>query len=187
MEDLTTAMARAADTLSESLAQPCATGSQTRYGTVVANNGSTLDVAMAGGTVTGVLMTTACCSAVAGDRVLLDVTGPLVTATGILANSGNGPYVKLLWSGSAAAGTTIALAGVAEWAIIGVKLGGDAAVLPGARCPDNDRCQYHCGAMVTGATSYWAALSVYDTTVRIDGVGSQGGSKVTRIYGFLKG
>ena len=96
MGDLTTAMARAADTLSESLAQPCATGSQTRYGTVVANNGSTLDVAMAGGTVTGVLMTTACCSAVAGDRVLLDVTGPLVTATGILANSDNGPYVK--WS-----------------------------------------------------------------------------------------
>lgn len=93
MEDLTTAMARAADTLSESLAAPRSTGSQTRYGTVVANNGSTLDVAMAGGTVTGVLMTTACCSAVAGDRVLLDVTGPLVTATGILANSDNGPYV----------------------------------------------------------------------------------------------
>lgn len=96
MGDLTTAMARAADTLSESLAAPRTTGSQTRYGTVVANNGSTLDVAMAGGTIAGVPMTTACCSAVAGDRVLLDVTGPLVTATGILANSDNGPYVK--WS-----------------------------------------------------------------------------------------
>lgn len=95
MGDLTTAMARAADTLSESLAAPRTTGSQTRYGTVVANNGSTLDVAMAGGTIAGVPMTTACCSAVAGDRVLLDVTGPLVTATGILANSGNGPYVLL--------------------------------------------------------------------------------------------
>ena len=96
MDDLTTAMARAADTLSESLAAPRSTGSQTRYGTVVANNGSTLDVAMAGGTIAGVPMTTACCSAVAGDRVLLDVTGPLVTATGILANSDNGPYVKLV-------------------------------------------------------------------------------------------
>lgn len=96
MSDLTTAMARAADTLSESLAAPRASGSQTRYGTVVANNGSTLDVAMAGGTIAGVPMTTACCSAVAGDRVLLDVTGPLVTATGILANSDNGPYVKLM-------------------------------------------------------------------------------------------
>lgn len=96
MSDLTTAMARAADTLSESLAAPRASGSQTRYGTVVANNGSTLDVAMAGGTIAGVPMTTACCSAVAGDRVLLDVTGPLVTATGILANSDNGPYVKLV-------------------------------------------------------------------------------------------
>ena len=99
----------------------------------------------------------------------------------------NGPYVKLLWSGSAAAGTTITLAGVAEWAIIGVKLGADGATLLGARFPDTDRYQYHCSAVVTGHTSYWAALSVFDTTVEIGSVGSQGGSKVTCIYGFLKG
>lgn len=110
MGDLTTAMARAADTLSESLAAPRTTGSQTRYGTVVANNGSTLDVAMAGGTIAGVPMTTACCSAVAGDRVLLDVTGPLVTATGILANSDNGPYVKrsgVRWYTAVHSGTSV--------------------------------------------------------------------------------
>ncbi len=94
MADLVTAMERAADTLSESLAAPAAVGSLTRYGTVVANNGTTLDVAVAGGTMAGVLMTTACCAAVPGDRVLLDVNGPLVTATGILANADNGPYVK---------------------------------------------------------------------------------------------
>ena len=122
MSDLTTAMARAADTLSESLAQPCATGSQTRYGTVVANNGSTLDVAMAGGTVTGVLMTTACCSAVAGDRVLLDVTGPLVTATGILANSDNGPYVKPTVSTPFAGATLYRIDGVAVLQITNLTL-----------------------------------------------------------------
>ena len=122
MGDLTTAMARAADTLSESLAQPCATGSQTRYGTVVANNGSTLDVAMAGGTVTGVLMTTACCSAVAGDRVLLDVTGPLVTATGILANSDNGPYVKPTVSTPFAGATLYRVDGIAVLQITNLTL-----------------------------------------------------------------
>lgn len=100
---------------------------------------------------------------------------------------GNGPYVKLLWSGSAAVETTIALAGVAEWAIIGVTLGTDGATLLGARFPDTDRCQYHCGTTVTGHTSYWAVLNVYDETVKISGVGSQGGSKVTRIYGILRG
>ncbi len=115
MDNLTTAMARAADTLSESLAAPRAAGSQTRYGTVVANNGSTLDVAMAGGTIAGVPMTTACCSAVAGDRVLLDVTGPLVTATGILANADNGPYVKFLY-GSA---TTADVPGYCLYAVNG--------------------------------------------------------------------
>lgn len=56
-----------------------------RYATVVANNGATLDVSVSGGVVPGVAMLTSCASAKAGDRCLLLVDGPLVTAIGILA------------------------------------------------------------------------------------------------------
>ena len=56
-----------------------------RYATVVANNGATLDVSVSGGVVPGVAMLTSCASAQAGDRCLLLVDGPLVTAIGLLA------------------------------------------------------------------------------------------------------
>ena len=63
---------------------PSGAGSH-RYATVAANNGATLDVSLAGGTLKGVSMLTSCSSAKAGDRCLLLVDGPLVTAIGILA------------------------------------------------------------------------------------------------------
>lgn len=56
-----------------------------RYATVTANNGATLDVSLAGGSIGGVPMLTSCSSAKVGDRCLLLVDGPLVTAVGILA------------------------------------------------------------------------------------------------------
>ena len=91
--ELAIAMRDAGTELAETFANRGSSGSRTRYGTVTANNGATLDVELAGGSVSGVPMTTACVGARAGDRVLLTVDGPLVTATGILATSDNGPYV----------------------------------------------------------------------------------------------
>lgn len=91
--ELAIAMRDAGTELAETFANRGSSGSRTRYGTVTANNGATLDVELAGGSVSGVPMTTACTGAKPGDRVLLTVDGPLVTATGILATSDNGPYV----------------------------------------------------------------------------------------------
>lgn len=93
--ELAIAMRDAGTELAETFANRDSSGSRTRYGTVTANNGATLDVKLAGGSVSGVPMTTACVGARAGDRVLLTVDGPLITATGILATSDNGPYVDL--------------------------------------------------------------------------------------------
>ena len=93
--ELAIAMRDAGTELAETFANRDSSGSRTRYGTVTANNGATLDVKLAGGSVSGVPMTTACVGARAGDRVLLTVDGPLITATGILATSDNGPYVML--------------------------------------------------------------------------------------------
>ena len=93
-DELAIAMRDAGAELAETFSSRGYSGPRTRYGTVTANNGTTLDVALAGGTVPGVPMTTACVGARAGDRVLLTVDGPLVTATGILATADNGPYVK---------------------------------------------------------------------------------------------
>ena len=93
-DGLEIAMRDAGAELAETFSSRGYSGPRTRYGTVVANNGTTLDVALAGGTVPGVPMTTACCGARKGDRVLLTVDGPLVTATGVIANADNGPYVK---------------------------------------------------------------------------------------------
>lgn len=92
-DELAIAMRDAGAELAETFSSRGYSGPRTRYGTVTANNGTTLDVALAGGTVPGVPMTTACVGARAGDRVLLTVDGPLVTATGILATADNGPYV----------------------------------------------------------------------------------------------
>lgn len=92
--ELAIAMRDAGTELAETFANRDSSGSRTRYGTVMANNGATLDVELAGGSVSGVPMTTACVGARAGDRVLLTVDGPLITATGILATADNGPYVK---------------------------------------------------------------------------------------------
>ena len=91
--ELAIAMRDAGTELAETFANRDSSGSRTRYGTVTANNGATLDVELAGGSVSGVPMTTACVGARAGDRVLLTVDGPLITATGILATADNGPYV----------------------------------------------------------------------------------------------
>ena len=93
--ELAIAMRDAGTELAETFANRDSSGSRTRYGTVMANNGATLDVKLAGGSVSGVPMTTACVGARAGDRVLLTVDGPLITATGILATADNGPYVTL--------------------------------------------------------------------------------------------
>lgn len=93
--ELAIAMRDAGTELAETFANRDSSGLRTRYGTVMANNGATLDVELAGGSVSGVPMTTACAGAKAGDRVLLTVDGPLVTATGILATGDNGPYVVL--------------------------------------------------------------------------------------------
>lgn len=93
--ELAIAMRDAGTELAETFANRDSSGSRTRYGTVTANNGATLDVELAGGSVSGVPMTTACVGARAGDRVLLTVDGPLITATGILATADNGPYVTL--------------------------------------------------------------------------------------------
>ena len=65
-----------------------------KYGTVTKVNGSTLDVSLAGGTITGVCMTVSCAGAKVGDRVVLLVDGALVTCLGIVATSDNARYVK---------------------------------------------------------------------------------------------
>ena len=96
--ELAIAMRDAGTELAETFANRDSSGSRTRYGTVTANNGATLDVKLAGGSVSGVPMTTACVGARAGDRVLLTVDGPLITATGILATADNGAYVNRGWS-----------------------------------------------------------------------------------------
>lgn len=94
MSDIDAIVRAAGVQLAETVAAPAAVGTRTRYGTVKAVGACTLDVELAGGTVSGVPMTTACFGAQVGDRVMLAVDGPLVTATGILANSDNGPYVR---------------------------------------------------------------------------------------------
>ena len=93
--DLLTSAMDAGAALAETFSKPANTGaSQTRYGTVVKNNGSTLDVELCGATLAAVPMLTTCANAVVGDRCLLTVDGPLVTVTGILANADNAHYVK---------------------------------------------------------------------------------------------
>lgn len=64
-----------------------------KYGTVTKVSGSTLDVSLAGGTITGVCMTVSCAGAEVGDRVVLLVDGALVTCLGIVATSDNARYV----------------------------------------------------------------------------------------------
>lgn len=96
--DLLTSAMDAGAALAETFNKPANTGaSQTRYGTVVKNNGTTLDVELCGATSAAVPMLTTCANAVAGDRCLLTVDGPLVTVTGILANADNAHYVKYFY------------------------------------------------------------------------------------------
>lgn len=66
-----------------------------KYGTVTKVSGSTLDVSLAGGTITGVCMTVSCAGAEVGDRVVLLVDGALVTCLGIVATADNARYVEL--------------------------------------------------------------------------------------------
>lgn len=103
MMDLLTSAMDAGAALAETFSKPVNTGASfTRYGTVVKNNGTTLDVELCGATLAAVPMLTTCAGAKAGDRCLLTVDGPLVTVTGILANADNTHYVKLMsWSSGA--------------------------------------------------------------------------------------
>ena len=103
MMDLLTSAMDAGAALAETFSKPVNTGASfTRYGTVVKNNGTTLDVELCGATLAAVPMLTTCAGAKAGDRCLLTVDGPLVTVTGILANADNTHYVNLLsWSSGA--------------------------------------------------------------------------------------
>lgn len=95
MMDLLTSAMDAGAALAETFSKPVNTGASfTRYGTVVKNNGATLDVELCGATLAAVPMLTTCAGAQAGDRCLLTVDGPLVTVTGILANADNPHYVK---------------------------------------------------------------------------------------------
>lgn len=96
MMDLLTSAMDAGAALAETFSKPVNTGaSSTRYGTVVKNNGTTLDVELCGATIAAVPMLTTCADAKAGDRCLLTVDGPLVTVTGILANADNTHSVRL--------------------------------------------------------------------------------------------
>lgn len=110
MMDLLTSAMDAGAALAETFSKPVNTGaSSTRYGTVVKNNGTTLDVELCGATLAAVPMLTTCAGAKAGDRCLLTVDGPLVTVTGILANADNAHYVKKDgWYITHLAGLTIA-------------------------------------------------------------------------------
>lgn len=95
--DLLTSAMDAGAALAETFSKPVNTGASfTRYGTVVKNNGTTLDVELCGATLAAVPMLTTCAGAKAGDRCLLTVDGPLVTVTGILANADNTHYVNRL-------------------------------------------------------------------------------------------
>ena len=97
--DLISAMQDAGGTLAQTLASGNAVGSRTRYGTVKKNNGTTLDVELCGATLAAVPMLTTCVGAAAGDRCILTIDGALVTVTGIIANAGNAPRVKMWKSG----------------------------------------------------------------------------------------
>lgn len=103
--DLISAMQDAGGTLAQTLASGNAVGSRTRYGTVKKNNGTTLDVELCGATLAAVPMLTTCVGAAAGDRCILTIDGALVTVTGIIANAGNAPYVKLAVSNLASGWT----------------------------------------------------------------------------------
>lgn len=94
--DLLTSAMDAGAALAETFSKPVDTGASfTRYGTVVKNNGTTLDVELCGATLAAVPMLTTCAGAKSGDRCLLTVDGPLVTVTGILANADNTHSVRL--------------------------------------------------------------------------------------------
>lgn len=103
MMDLLTSAMDAGAALAETFSKPVNTGASfTRYGTVVKNNGTTLDVELCGAMLAAVPMLTTCAVAKAGDRCLLTVDGPLVTVTGILANADNTHYVNIQsWSSDA--------------------------------------------------------------------------------------
>lgn len=103
MMDLLTSAMDAGAALAETFSKPVNTGASfTRYGTVVKNNGTTLDVELCGATLAAVPMLTTCAGAKAGDRCLLTVDGPLVTVTGILANADNTYYGNIQsWSSGA--------------------------------------------------------------------------------------
>ena len=96
MMDLLTSAMDAGAALAETFSKQVNTGASfTRYGTVVKNNGTTLDVELCGATLAAVPMLTTCAGAKSGDRCLLTVDGPLVTVTGILANADNTHYVNV--------------------------------------------------------------------------------------------
>ena len=92
MNALTASIGAAGESLAAATSGKSTTGTRTRYGTVAANNGTTLDVTLSGGTLAALPMTADCVGAAAGDRVAVSVDGPLATVTGIVATSDTGGY-----------------------------------------------------------------------------------------------
>lgn len=131
MMDLLTSAMDAGAALAETFSKPVNTGASfTRYGTVVKNNGTTLDVELCGATLAAVPMLTTCAGAKAGDRCLLTVDGPLVTVTGILANADNTHYVKTLWQGSISLSGTASIPGIQSDRLIYIKLTSTGTLAP---------------------------------------------------------
>lgn len=78
--------------------------------------------------------------------------------------------------------------GINDYSVIGVMLGGDGAILLGARYEERAAGgwdQIHCGAIVNGTTSYWAQLKVSGNNVQVTNSGMYNGN-VTRIYGYVR-
>lgn len=92
MDALTASIGAAGESLAAATTSKATTGTRTRYGTVAANNGTTLDVTLSGGTLAALPMTADCTGAAVGDRVAVSVDGPLATVTGIVATSDTGGY-----------------------------------------------------------------------------------------------
>lgn len=122
-----------------------------KYGTVTKVSGSTIDVSLAGGTITGVCMTVACAGAKVGDRVVLLVDGALVTCLGIVATADNARYVKKSDAGNlsvshAATADTATSASAVAW--------GNVTGKPSTYAPSSHK---HDVSDVTGSVSTWSS------------------------------
>lgn len=116
MDALTASIGAAGESLAAATSGKSTTGTRTRYGTVAANDGVTMDVTLSGGTLAALPMTADCVGAAVGDRVAVSVDGPLATVTGVIATSGNARAVhfeRLEYSGGS--GGTVTAPDVDGW------------------------------------------------------------------------